>query len=102
MALDLDEVPVPRAMSRPDLLAGCERQLFLLTALVCTTLIVVIQTWVAVTAGVLVWIVTIGVLRRAAKSDPFMSKVYARHTKYRAFYGARSTPWAESARRKRD
>lgn len=97
----LDEVAMPRAMARPDLLAGCERQLFLLTALVCATLVVVVQTWLAVTSGAVVWIVAVAALRRAAKSDPLMSRVYARHVGYGAFYAARPTPWAEPSRHRR-
>lgn len=98
----LDEVPVPRAMARPDLLAGCERQLFLLTALVCATLVMVMQTWFSVTAGGLLWVAATAALRQAAKSDPAMSRVYRRHVRYRPFYPARSTPWAEPAGHRRD
>lgn len=88
-------------MARPDLVAGCERQLFLLTALFSATLIVVVQTWFAVVAGVVTWVVGVAVLRRTAKADPVMSRVFARHVRYRAWYPARSTPWAESARHRR-
>ena len=89
-------------MVRAELLAGCEREFILGAALVCATLVMVVQTWVALITGVFAWVVSVVLLRRFGKADPVMSKVYTRHVRYRRHYAPRSTPWAPSAMHKRD
>lgn len=102
MSQKLRHIPIHRALNRPDLLAGCERELLLVTGLIALTLVVVAFNWMAAITGVVIWVVCVGALRRMAKADPFMSKVYIRHIKYKAFYPAHATPFALGATHSRE
>jgi len=102
MSQELRRIPIHRALNRPDLMAGCERELILVTGLITLTLIVVAMNWVAAITGVVLWLVCVAGLRIMAKADPYMSKIYFRHVKYKEFYPAHSTPFALRAVHKRD
>lgn len=84
---------VHRALSRPNLLMGADRELVLLTALAAAILIFVVLTWYAALFGVAVWLVAVAALRMMAKTDPLMRRVYLRHISYRTYYRPTSTPW---------
>lgn len=84
---------IHRALSRPNLLIGADRELVLLTGLASVILIFVVLTWYATLFGIVIWLVTIAALRTMAKADPMMRKVYMRHITYRPTYRATSTPW---------
>lgn len=84
---------IHRALSRPNLLMGADRELVLVTGLAAVILIFVVLTWFSTLIGVAAWIVVIGILRAMAKSDPMMRRVYARHIAYRPHYRPTSTPW---------
>ncbi len=99
---ELVSVPVARAMVRPDLLAGCERRLFLIVCLVTAILVLGAQTLVSIVTGAVFWTVSVGGLRRMAKADPDLSSVYLRHIRYQPHYLPRSSPWAPSAQHRRD
>lgn len=102
MSQELRRIPIHRALNRPDLLAGCERELLLVTGLITLTLVVVALNWVAAITGVIIWTACVAGLRTMAKADPFMSKVYMRHIKYKAFYPAHATPFAPGASHSRE
>jgi len=40
--------------------------------------------------GVVFWGLSLAALQRAAKTDPQFTRVYLRHTRYRAYYAAQS------------
>ncbi|AYG64270.1 MULTISPECIES: conjugal transfer protein TrbD [Rhizobium] len=84
---------IHRALSRPNLLMGADRELVLLTGLAAVILIFVVLTVYSVVFGVAVWIVVVGLLRIMAKADPLMRQVYARHISYQHYYKATSSPW---------
>lgn len=84
---------IHRALSRPNLLMGADRELVLVTGLAAAILIFVVLTLYSALFGVAVWIVVIAALRMMAKADPMMRRVYARHISYRPHYRATSTPW---------
>jgi type IV secretion system protein VirB3 len=84
---------IHRALSRPNLLLGADRELVLLTGLAAAILIFVVLTWYAALLGIAIWIVVVATLRMMAKADPMMRRVYARHIGYRAAYRPTSTPW---------
>lgn len=84
---------IHRALSRPNLLLGADRELVLLTGLAAVILIFVVLTWYAALFGIAIWIVVVAALRMMAKADPMMRRVYARHIGYRAIYRPTSTPW---------
>jgi len=98
MAAELRRIPFHTALSRPDLLFGCERQLILVIGLVCLVLVVVVLTKLAVVLGILTWFGAVAALRAMAKADPVLSKVYLRHVRYRAYYPAHATLFAPPAR----
>ncbi|MBN9581123.1 MAG: conjugal transfer protein TrbD [Afipia sp.] len=84
---------IHRALSRPNLLLGADRELVLMTGLAAVILIFVVLTWFSVLLGLLVWSGIVGVLRMMAKLDPMMRHVYLRHIRYRSHYRPTSTPW---------
>lgn len=77
---------VHRALSRPNLLMGADRELVLVTGLAAVILIFVVLDWLAAIIGVAIWIVVLGALRMMAKADPLMRSVYVRHVRYRPTY----------------
>lgn len=84
---------VHRALSRPNLLMGADRELVLITGLAATILIFVVLTVYSAVFGIAVWFLIVGVLRMMAKSDPLMRQVYVRHISYKPYYRATSSPW---------
>ncbi len=95
---ELTLIPLQRALLRPDHMMGCERELFLLSGIIVALLTLVSFDWIAALAGGLIWVCTLWSLRRMAKTDPIMSRVYIRHVRYAPYYPARSTPFAPSGR----
>lgn len=89
----LERARIHRALSRPTLLFGADRELVLLTGLAAVILIFVVLTVVSAALGFAIWIVVVGLLRMMAKADPLMRKVYLKHIKYRPYYRPTSTPW---------
>lgn len=90
---NLSRSPVHRALSRPNLLMGADRELVLLTALAAVILIFVVLTWYAALFGLAIWMIAVAALRMMAKADPLMRRVYVRHISYKALYRATSSPW---------
>jgi len=84
---------IHRALSRPNLLLGADRELVLLTGLAAVILIFVVLTWFSALMGLAVWVGIVGILRMMAKADPMMRHVYLRHIRYRPHYRPTSTPW---------
>ncbi|GLS34916.1 conjugal transfer protein TrbD [Mesorhizobium tianshanense] len=89
----LNRSRIHRALSRPNLLLGADRELVLLTGLAAAILIFVVLTWFSALLGVAIWIVVVAILRMMAKADPMMRRVYARHIGYHPHYRPTSTPW---------
>ena len=89
----LEQNRIHRALSRPNLLLGADRELVLVTGLAAVILIFVVLTVYSALIGLTLWILAIGVLRRMAKADPLMRKVYIRHMRYRRTYRPTATPW---------
>lgn len=84
---------IHRALSRPNLLMGADRELLLFTGLVAIILIFVVLTLYSALFGIAIWFVIVGALRMMAKSDPLMRHVYVRHLRYRHHYLPTSSPW---------
>lgn len=89
----LQRHPIHRALSRANLLFGADRELVLLTGLASIILIFVVLTFYSVLLGIVVWSMIVAILRRMAKSDPLMRRIYLRHVRYRPIYRPTSTPW---------
>lgn len=84
---------IHRALSRPNLLMGADRELVLITGLAAVILIFVVLTAYSALFGVSVWFVIVGLLRMMAKADPHMRQVYVRHISYKPYYKATTSPW---------
>lgn len=84
---------IHRALSRPNLLLGADRELVLITGLAAVILIFVVLTWFSALLGLAIWTGIVGLLRIMAKADPMMRQVYLRHIRYRPRYRPTSTPW---------
>lgn len=84
---------IHRALSRPNLLMGADRELVLITGLAAVILIFVVLTVYSALFGLTVWIVAVAALRMMAKADPMMRRVYVRHISYKSHYRPTSTPW---------
>ena len=93
LGTSLQRTRIHRALSRPNLLMGADRELVLVTGLASIILIFVVLTWVSALFGLAVWTVIVGLLRMMAKADPQMRRVYLRHITYRSHYRPTSSPW---------
>ena len=89
----LQRTRIHRALSRPNLLMGADRELVLVTGLATIILIFVVLTWVSALFGLAIWTVIVGLLRMMAKADPQMRRIYLRHITYRPHYRPTSSPW---------
>jgi type IV secretory pathway TrbD component len=89
---ELRRTALHRALHRANLLLGGERELVLITAIICGGLAVSALNVVASAIGGGVWVIAIGLLRMMAKADPQMSRIYLRQLRYRAYYPPRSRP----------
>ncbi len=89
---DLRRTILHRALHRPNLLLGGERELVMFTLLISGGLVATALNVPALIVGGLVWGLSVGLLRRMAKADPQLSSVYRRQLRYGVFYPARSTP----------
>lgn len=85
--------PFHRALHRPQLIKGGERELMLFSMLIAGSLIVSAMNLVAAGLGFLIWLTCVYGLRKMAKVDPEMSKVYIRQLKYGHYYAPFSRPW---------
>ena len=88
----LRTVPIHRALNRPNLLLGCDREMIMFAGLVSGTMIIYILEWKSAVAGVFLWFISLWVLRRMAKTDPYLRQVYLRNKGYRSHYPPRPTP----------
>ena len=50
-------------------------------------------TAVSIVSAIVFWIASVFALRRMAKADPIMSRVWLRHIKQQEFYPARASRW---------
>lgn len=85
--------PFHRALHRPQQIMGGERELMLFSMLVAGGLAISAMNLVAAVMGGVIWLVCAYALRRMAKADPNMSKVYVRQLKYGHYYGPFSRPY---------
>jgi type IV secretion system protein VirB3 len=86
----LRRTPIYRALHRPNLFLGGERELVLITAIACAGVGVSSLTVFGAVASLLVWSLCIGLFRLMAKSDPQLSRVYLRQLRHQPYYPARS------------
>lgn len=78
-------VKVARALTRPALVAGCERIPLIALGMFCTMMAITMSLYLIIIA-VCLGFVGMGILRRMAKSDPIMITLYLRHIKFKKKY----------------
>lgn len=89
--------PIHQSLLRPELVMGGEREPVLLSNLmvIITGIVGAVSTaWITVVIAVFFYFVAISLLRRMAKKDPIMTKVWRRYISYQHYYPARSSYWA--------
>lgn len=91
--MEARRTPVHQALHRPNLVLGAERELAMGSALIALLVGVGGMTMISGIAAFVFWIAAIFVLRRMAKADPLMSKVWLRHVKQQVFYSAKASRW---------
>jgi type IV secretion system protein VirB3 len=85
-------LPIHASLTRPILLAGADRELTLVNAIICFALVFGIgaSRW---TLSVVALLATVGqwALGRVTRYDPDFRRVYTRHVQLQAFYPATSS-----------
>ncbi|MFL1616152.1 conjugal transfer protein TrbD [Acinetobacter baumannii] len=84
---------INRSLNRPNLLLGCEREWILMAGLIAFALIFSLKTIPSIIIGVILWFISLFLLRKMGKADPLASKVYIRHIKQQKLYLPKSTPF---------
>jgi type IV secretion system protein TrbD len=87
--------PIPRVLSRHNLILGGERNLVLTAALLTVGLGASAMNLTAIVVCTALWFAALAVFRWMAKADPQMSSVYRRSLNYRGFYPAFSRPYRD-------
>lgn len=93
--IEIEETTViHHSLVRPNLIMGCERELYLLTVMTSAMLVgpsgIFLANWGTAIFGVILWVIgTIG-LGAMAKKDPQLSKIYRRAIRYKKRYAAKS------------
>jgi len=85
-------IAVHQSLIRAILLMGAERELVLISGILAAVLVMSLARLFFTVIGVVFWALSLAALQRAAKSDPQFTRVYLRHTRYRAYYPAQSRP----------
>ena len=87
-------IPVRKSLTRPQLICGCDRVLFLLLMLFCIALIfpggLGSGNYVNVLIGIVFFVVGVQILAVLAKYDPLFSQIFSRAVKYQDAYVASS------------
>ena len=85
-------IPVRKSLTRPQLICGCDRVLFLLLMLFCIALIfpggLGSGNYVNVLIGIAFFFFGVQVLAVLAKYDPLFSQIFSRAVKYQDTYTA--------------
>jgi type IV secretion system protein VirB3 len=82
---ELKKVPVHRSLTRQQLLAGCDRELFLLLMMFCGLLLmsgITRMYWRNIILGIVLWIGFIPVLAKLAVYDPHFKGIVVRSIRY--------------------
>ncbi len=96
MSEPLRRTSICRALHRPALLLGAERDLMLLTLLALGGLAVCAANLLAIGVCIMLWLVVSQLLREMAKADPRLSRIYLRHLRHAPYSPARSRPFCRT------
>ena len=91
--MEVRKIVVHQSLQRHNFVMGAERELVMTSALIALLVGIGGLTLLSGAAAAVFWIVAVFVLRRMAKADPIMSKVWMRHVKQNDFYSAKASRW---------
>lgn len=91
----LEEHPIHASVNRPHLFLGADRELALGVIAAAILLAVAFGSLLGLALSVVFCLVVLEALRRLAKEDPLMRRVYTQHLKYQGFYPAKSGVFAK-------
>ncbi|MCD7984334.1 MAG: VirB3 family type IV secretion system protein [Desulfovibrio sp.] len=91
--MEFRRIPIHQSLHRHNLVLGAERELAMGSALIALLVGIGGVTVISGIAAFVFWIAAIFVLRRMARADPLMSKVWMRHVKQQVFYSAKASRW---------
>ena len=86
-------LPIHQSLHRHNHVLGAERDLVLTSGLIGFLVGVGGLTLLSAGTALLFWVVAVFALRRMAKADPIMSRVWLRHIKQQEFYPAKASRW---------
>lgn len=84
---------IHQSLHRHNLVLGAERELAMGSALIALLVGIGGVTFISGISALVFWFPAIFVLRRMAKADPLMSKVWMRHVKQQDLYSAKASRW---------
>lgn len=91
--MEVRKIAVHQSLQWHNFVMGAERELVMTSALIALLVGIGGLTLLSGAAAAVFWIVAVFVLRRMAKADPIMSKVWMRHVKQNDFYSAKASRW---------
>ena len=91
--MSLRTVTIHQSLHRHAHMLGAEREPVRVSALIALLVGVGGLTIISGVSAVLFWLVSVFALRRMAKADPMMSRVWMRHIKQQDFYPAKASRW---------
>ena len=91
--MEVRKIAVHQSLQRHNFVMGAERELVMTSALIALLVGIGGLTLLSGAVAAVFWIVAVFVLRRMAKVDPIMSKVWMRHVKQNDFYSAKASRW---------
>jgi type IV secretory pathway TrbD component len=89
--------PIPRVLSRRNLMMGCEREPVLVALLVFGGVGLISVSITAIIICSVLWVGSFAALRWMAKADPQMFAIYRRAQPYQGYYPAAPRPYEPSA-----
>lgn len=90
--------PFYRVTYRPKLYLGAEREMALIVTGIAIGIPVTGLNIVSLVVGVLIWGISMPLLRGIAKADPHMTRIYLRNLRYAGYYPPRSRPSVGTSR----
>lgn len=95
--MEARRIPIYQSLHRHNLVLGAERELTMLAAMIALMVGIGGLTLLSASVAALFWFVAIFVLRRMAKADPLMSRVWRRHIRQQSLYEAKASRWRIAA-----
>ncbi len=86
-------IQVHQSLHKHAHMLGAERELVMISALIALLVGVGGMTMISALSAFIFWVIALFFLRRMAKIDPLMSKVFMLHIKQQAFYSSKSSIW---------